>query len=121
MHKKWTVKRISIIPAIRTAIIVSFTVGLVISTVWTAFIALFSSALMSSFGQAMPSAAPFMLVILPLFTSTACAFSGALLTFLAVLSYNIGAALFGGIELELDQETQQEPDYYSRSFENRLY
>ena len=115
MKATYRINRISIGATVRVGAIVAAVFGLMIGIIW-AFVALFFSAGMAAaFGGEMPRASALLVVFIPILVAVFYTFMGMVGSFLFALLYNIAAGIFGGIEVEME-DNRPEPQPESPRF-----
>jgi hypothetical protein len=104
MTKKWKVRRISLWSAVKIGGIISCAVGFsagVFLGLMFAFFASLISMMISDHGSSLGFGG---LVVFPVLCTFFFGFMGAFFSLLLALFYNLSAAVFGGIELEMEAE-----------------
>ncbi len=108
--------RIGLGSALKTGFVVSAAGGCILGVLLGGFLAFFSSIMGALFPLDTAGLGLAAVLLTPIVLAGLCGVTGAALSFLAALLYNITSGLFGGIEVVLDRD--EKPVYRERPSEN---
>ena len=108
MSKKWRLKRIGIVSAVKIGGTVSGVTGLIIGTIIGIKVAIFSAVIGYFFSLKTAGFGFAALVLSPFFFTVLYFLSGIIFSFLFALLYNLTAGIVGGIQIEIDEEKKYE-------------
>ncbi len=120
MTKKWKIRRIGLWSAVKIGGSISCVFGFAAGVFLGLMFAFFSSLIYmmlsehsSGFGLGFGG-----LIVFPMVCTFFFGFMGSILSLIFALFYNLSAALFGGIELEMEAE---QVNYYPEEFSSKLH
>lgn len=104
--------RIGLGSALKTGFVVSAAAGCILGVFWGGLLAFFSSIVGALFPLDTAGLGLAAVLLPPIVLAGLCGVTGAVLSFLAALLYNLASGLFGGIEVVLDRD--EGPGYRER-------
>ncbi|MDP2983879.1 MAG: DUF3566 domain-containing protein [Candidatus Latescibacter sp.] len=114
MVKKWKVRRIGLWSAMKIGGSISCVFGFAAGVFLGLVFAFFSSLIAMMLSEHNPAYGFGGLIIFPVICTLFFGFMGIILSLVFALFYNLSAALFGGIELEMEAErVNYHPEEYS--------
>ena len=104
MHTKWRLKRIGIWSAIKICGTISGVFGLITGIIWGFMLAFLSLIIGHLYSLETAGIAFAALVLFPFLFTVFYGFLGIIFTFIVILIFNLAAGIFGGVQIEIDEE-----------------
>ena len=110
MYKRWRIKRIGLITAVKIGGAVSCIMGFILGTLWGLGMAFFSSLMGTMLSMNTTGFGLAALVFFPFLFALIYGVLGMVFSFFFALLYNLVSGILGGIEVEIDEEKKYEYD-----------